>query len=209
MVARHGGDFAVGAFGIVQRVLMFANMPAMVLAQGSQPIIGFNYGARRFKLLLKSVNMALGAASVLSIAGFFVVYFIPETIMRVFTTDAELVGFGADAARRMLLSLPLLAPLSMGTMIFQAIGKARRAFIAAIARPVLFLIPAVFILAHFWGLNGIWFTFPVSDVFTLTLIVILILPILKSFRAQAKGPDGGELTPPVFQPKEVPQQTGT
>jgi putative MATE family efflux protein len=207
MVARLGGDFAVGAFGIVQRVLMFSNMPAMVLAQGSQPIIGFNFGARRFKQLLKSINLALGIAFALSITAFFVVYFIPESIIRIFTTDAELVGFGADAARRMLLSLPILAPLSMGTMLFQAIGQARRAFISAIARPILFLIPSVFVLAHFWGLNGIWFTFPVSDVFTLTLIVILILPILKKFRAQASGPGGDEaarVSRTALQPKESP-----
>jgi putative MATE family efflux protein len=207
MVAHHGGDFAVGAFGIVQRVLMFANMPAMVLSQGAQPIIGFNYGAKRFGLLLKSVYLGLVTATVLSVAGFLVVYFVPEAIMRVFSDDAELISLGADASRRMLLSLPLIAPISMGTMIFQAIGKARQAFIAAIARPVLFLIPAVFILSHFFGLNGIWFTFPVSDVFTLSLVVILIVPIIKSFRAQAGGPQGGvpaRQSPPVLQPEESP-----
>ncbi len=190
MVEHHGGDFAVGAFGIVQRIMMFANMPAMVLSQGAQPIIGFNYGARRFGLLLKSMNQALALGIALSVAGFLVVYFIPEAIMKVFSNDVELVSLGADASRRMMLSLPIIAPIGIGTMIFQAIGKARRAFVAAIARPVLFLIPAVFILAHFFGLNGVWFTFPVSDVFTFTFVVILIVPVIRYFRSQAGGPGG-------------------
>jgi Na+-driven multidrug efflux pump len=207
MVARHGGDFAVGAFGIVQRIMMFANMPAMVLSQGAQPIIGFNYGAKRFGLLLKSMNQALGLGVALSVAGFLVVYFIPEALMRVFSNDVELIGLGADAARRMLLSLPIIAPIGIGTMIFQAIGQARRAFFAALARPVLFLIPAVFVLAHFFGLNGVWFTFPVSDILTFTFVAILIIPVIRYFRAQAGGPGGSAPAPqsqPLFRPKESP-----
>ena len=207
MVERHGGDLAVGAFGIVQRIMMFANMPAMVLAQGSQPIIGFNYGARRFGLLLKSMNQALGLGVMLSVAGFLVIYFIPDAIMQVFSDDADLIGLGSDAARRMLLSLPLIAPIGIGTMIFQAIGKARRAFVAALARPVLFLIPAVFVLAHFFGLNGVWFTFPVSDIFTFTFVIILIVPVIRYFRSQAGGPGGGTPVPEIgalLHPTESP-----
>ena len=97
MVVTHGGDYALGAFGIVQRVLMFANMPAMVLAQGAQPIIGFNYGAKRFKHVLKSINLAIGISVVLGLGGFLVVYFIPEPIIRVFSDDPQLVSIGADA----------------------------------------------------------------------------------------------------------------
>jgi Na+-driven multidrug efflux pump len=139
--------------------------------------------------------------------GFLVVYFIPEIIMQVFSNDTELVSLGADASRRMMLSLPIIAPIGIGTMVFQAIGKARRAFVAAIARPILFLIPTVFVLAHFFGLNGVWFTFPVSDVFTFTFVLILIVPIIRYFRSQAGGPGGGTPVPearPVLHPEGSP-----
>ena len=165
---------------------MFTNLPAMVVSQGAQPIIGFNYGARRFGLLLKSFYQALSLSVVISVGGFLLVYFFPEGLMHIFTNDPRLVSLGADAARRMLLALPIIGAMNVGTMVFQAIGKARRAFIAAVSRPLLFLLPAAFVLARFLGLNGLWFTFPVSDVFTVILIVILLLPILKQFRARAR-----------------------
>lgn len=185
MVVTYGGDYALGAFGITQRVLMFANMPAMVLAQGAQPILGFNYGARRFKHVLKSINLAIVYSLGLSMAGFLVVYFIPEPIIRIFSDDPQLVSIGAGASRRIFLALPLIGPMMVGTMIFQAIGKAKQAFIAAIARPVLFLVPAVFILSSLMGLDGVWLSFPASDLLTFLLVLALMLPVLKYFRKEA------------------------
>ena len=188
MVVRYGGDYAVGAFGVVQRIIMFTNLPTMVISQSSQPIIGFNYGARRFGHLLKAFNMAVVLSFVIGVGGFLIVYFIPEDLMRIFSSDPRLISLGSDAARRMLIALPIIGAMNIGTMTFQAIGQARRAFIAALSRPVFILCPTIFLLGRFFGLNGIWYTFPVSDVFTVSLITILFLPILRHFRSQARSP---------------------
>ena len=193
MVVLYGGDYALSAFGIVQRVFIFANMPAMVISQGAQPILGYNYGAKRFGLALKAMNLALISSIVLSTIGFLVVYFIPESIMRIFSDDPELVTAGAYAAKRIFLVLPLVGPMMVGMMLFQAIGKPVQAFLAAAVRPVLFLIPAALLLSHFFKLDGIWLSYPASDLLTFLLVLTMVLPVLNAFRKASRA-DGESST---------------
>ena len=180
-----GGDIYLSAFGIIQRVMMFATMPAMVTGQGVQPILGFNYGARRYALALKALTIAAIASTSLSFAAFFVLYFIPGPIIRVFSTDPQLIDAGIHASRLVFLSMPLMGFVMVGATSFQSIGKAVQAFITAIVRPVVFLIPAVIILPRFLGLEGVFLSFPTSDVLTFVLTTILLSPIIKEFRKAA------------------------
>jgi Na+-driven multidrug efflux pump len=180
----------------------------MVISQGSQPILGFNYGAKRFGHALKTMNMALIASIILSTIGFLVVYFIPEPIIRIFSDDPELVSVGAYAAKRIFLALPLVGPMMVGTMVFQAIGKPVQAFIASAARPVAFLIPAALIMAHFFNIDGIWLSYPAADLLTFLLVVVLILPVLHTFRkaaAEAKEEKTDHVSQgPLLKPVENP-----
>lgn len=192
-VVTYGGDYALSAFGIIQRVFMFAMMPAIVLGQGAQPILGFNYGAKRFGLALKVMNMAILVSTVLGVAGFLILYFIPEPIIRVFTDDPRLIAIGSEGAKLMFLGMPLLGVIMVGTMVFQAIGKAVPAFLAAVARPILFLIPLVLILPRFIGMDGVWLTFPGSDLLTFFLVIALIYPVLRNFRKLAAEQKQAEL----------------
>ncbi len=185
-VVEHGGDYALSAFGILQRVFMFGMMPGMVLAQGAQPILGFNYGAKRFHLALKVTNLALLVSTSLSIAGFLTVYFIPGPIASIFTIDQELIRVSIDAARILFFGMPLIGVINVGTMMFQAIGRAVPAFIAAVVRQV-FLIGSVLLLPRLWGLDGVWSTFPISDFLTFLLIMILVAPIISQFRKAANN----------------------
>ena len=180
-----GGDIYLSAFGIIQRVMMFATMPAMVTGQGVQPILGFNYGARRYSLALKALTIAAIASTSLSFAAFFVLYFIPGPIIRVFSNDPQLIDAGIHASRLVFLSMPLMGFVMVGATSFQSIGKAVQAFITAIVRPVVFLIPAVIILPRFLGLEGVFLSFPTSDVLTFVLTTILLSPIIKEFRKAA------------------------
>jgi putative MATE family efflux protein len=182
MVVRYGGDVALGAFGIIQRVMMFAVMPGMVFGQGLQPVLGFNYGARRFHLALKAIYIAAIVSTSLSMLAFLVLYFFPEPVFRIFTSDEPLIEMGVHASRLIFLSMPVMGGVMIGQMIFQSIGKALQAFIAAIVRPVVFLIPAVLLLARFWQLDGVFLAFPMSDVLTLLLVIVLLSPIINHFR---------------------------
>ncbi len=179
------GDIYVSAFGIIQRVMMFATMPAMVIGQGVQPILGFNYGARRFTLALKALKLATVASTTLSLIAFAILYFIPEPIIKIFNNDPALVSAGIHASHLIFWSMPLMGLVMVGSTSFMSIGKAVQAFITAIARPVLFLIPAVMTMPRFFGLNGVFLSFPTSDALTLILTIILIIPVIKEFRRNA------------------------
>jgi putative MATE family efflux protein len=192
MVVRYGGDVALGAFGIIQRVMMFATMPAMVFGQGLQPILGFNYGAKRYHLALKSVSIAATVSTSLSMLGFLVLYFFPSPIMKIFTNDTPLIETGVYASRLVFLSMPLMGAVMVGQTIFQAIGKALQSFITAIVRPVVFLIPAVLLMARYWQLDGVFLAFPVSDVLTLILVIALLSPIINQFRRDAAAFKAGQ-----------------
>jgi putative MATE family efflux protein len=195
MVVKYGGDVALGAFGIIQRTMMFAIMPAIVFGQGLQPILGFNYGAKRYHLALKAMAIAAIVSTSLSILGFLVLYFFPGPIMRIFTDDVPLIEMGVYASRLVFLTMPLMGGVMIGQTVFQAIGKAMQAFITAIARPVAFLIPAVLLMAHFWQLDGVFLAYPVSDVFTLILTLMLLSPIINQFRRDAAANQPGETEP--------------
>lgn len=185
-VISYGGDYALSAFGVIQRILMFAIMPAMVMGQGSQPILGYNYGAKRYYNAQKAIRMALFVATILSTLAFLVVYFIPEPLIKIFSSDPELVATGAYAAKRMFLSMPLMGVVMVSTQILQALGKAIQALITAIARPLIFLIPLIFILPRLWQLDGVWLVFPFSDSLAALLNAGLLIPIIRQFSREAK-----------------------
>lgn len=181
-LATFGGDVAISAYGLVNRIMMFAFMPGIVIAQGLQPILGFNYGAKRYDRVLKAIKIAVIAATTFSIIVFLAVYFAPEVFIRVFTTDGEVIALASHAARRIFFLRYLIGFIIVGSTVFQAMGKAPQAFVTAIARPVLFLLPLVFILPKYWQLDGVWLAFPVTDVLTLILVLVLIIPQIRVFR---------------------------
>ncbi len=177
-----GGDISVSAFGVMNRILMFAIMPGIVIGQGLQPILGFNYGAKRYDRALKSIKVAMTAASICSIIVFVLIYFIPEPFIMIFTPDSELIEQSAYAAKRMCLGIYLIGFMMVGSVSFQSIGKAVESFITSVSRPALFMIPAIFILPLFWQIDGVWLSFPVSDWLASLLTLALFIPQIRELR---------------------------
>jgi len=184
-VVLYGGDIYLSAFGIIQRVMMFATMPAMVIGQGVQPILGFNFGAKRFSLALKAFKIAALSSTILSVLSFLLLIFIPNSIIKVFSNDPALVAAGAHASRLVFWSMPIMGFVMVGSTSFMSLGKAAQAFITALARPVLFLIPAALVLPRLLGINGVFLSFPTSDGLTLVLTILLLIPIFREFRKAA------------------------
>jgi putative MATE family efflux protein len=176
-----GGDLAISSYGLIQRIMMFALMPGIVIGQGMQPILGFNYGAKRYDRALKVIKIAAISATSYSIVAFCALYFAPELFIRVFTADNELIVLGAYAAKHVFFAKYLIGFIMVGSTVFQATGKAPQAFVTAIARPALFLLPLVFILPNYWQLDGVWLAFPIADVLTFILVLILLIPQIKMF----------------------------
>jgi putative MATE family efflux protein len=202
MAVTYGGDIALSAFGIIQRIMMFTMVPGMVLGQGMQPVLGFNYGAKRYHLALKAIIIPIVASMIFGMVAFLVLYFIPEPIIRIFTSDTQLVTASVFAARRVFLVLPLFGFFNVGSLVFPSIGKAMESFIIAVARPVLFLTPLVLILPRYWQLNGVWLAFPGSDVLTFLLTLALLIPLIRRFQKaitmeKTEKPNLTRDTPPV------------
>jgi putative MATE family efflux protein len=179
----YGGDYAVSTFGILHRILMFAIMPGIVIGSGLQPILGFNYGAKRYGRALQVTKLAIIAATACSVIVFLVLYFSPEPFIHIFTNDTDLITLASYAAKRIFLAMPMIGFMMIGSLVFQSIGKAKQSFITAISRPVLFLIPLIFTLPRFLQLDGVWWSFPIADALTVLLTLSLLIPQIRELRS--------------------------
>jgi putative MATE family efflux protein len=163
-LGRYGGDLAISAMGIIWAIVMFIAMPIIGINQGVQPIIGFNYGAREYGRVLRALLTAILAATLVSTTGFLVVMLFPEHVIGLFSRDdPALRRLGTRAMRICLLMLPIVGFQIVSANYFQAVGKPKKAVLLTLSRQVLLLIPAVLILPHFFGLNGLWAAFPAAD----------------------------------------------
>jgi putative MATE family efflux protein len=187
VLVTYGGDYAISAFGIINRILMFAILPGMVIGQGLQPILGYNYGARRYSLALKAIKIAMVWSVSLCMVAFILLYSAPDIFIRIFTSDIGLIEMSTHAARRIFAALYLMGFAFVGQLVFQSLGKALKSFITSLARPALFLIPTVLILPHFWGLDGVWWAYPITDGLTVVLTTILLIPQLRELQKGAHG----------------------
>ena len=158
-----GGDQAVAVLGIIFRVFMFTMMPILGIVQGLLPIVGFNYGARQPERVSESIVLGLKVSTVIAGVAFILVMTLPRQMMMIFTSDAALIEMGQSAMRiTFALSFTIGAQMVISG-IFQALGKAKAAFILSLSRQVFFLIPLLILFPLLFKLSGIWLAFPVSD----------------------------------------------
>lgn len=158
-----GGSLAVAAFGVVNRVLMLILMPVMGISQGAQPIIGYNFGAGNYRRVIEVVKLATLAATGFCLLGFALVQMFSEQIVRLFNGHLELVRLGSTGLRLYLLMLPIVGFQLISANYYQAVGRASYAIVFNLLRQIILLIPLVYLLPPFFGLNGIWLAGPLSD----------------------------------------------
>lgn len=182
MLVHYGGDVAVSALGILFRVMIFALMPGIAIGQGLQPILGFNYGARRYDMALSSIRIALFYATAMCTLVFLFVYFNPDLIIRAFISDTEVISTGVRASRFVFLPIFMIGFLMVGSLTFQAIGKPVQSFFTSASRTLLFMIPLLFILPGLYGLDGVWLAFPLADTLTFLLTAALFIPQVHELR---------------------------
>lgn len=179
-----GGPVAIAVYGIIIRVITIISTPLIGIAQGMQPIVGFNYGAKKYDRLLRSISLSFKASTSFAIFGSIFLFFFPHIIITIFSNDKELLLIGEDALRMIVFAFPLIGFYMVSTTIFQALGKAVPNFILSISRQIIFLFPAIIILPKFYGLNGMWLAFPVSDFLGASLAFIFYLHLKKQIRTK-------------------------
>lgn len=196
---KYGGEMAVSAYGIISRLMMFSLFPVMGIVQGFMPIVGFNYGAKNFLRVRETLKQSMIFGTLIATTIFLSFYFFPEYVVGVFTSDAELIQITPGALVLVYMAMPLITLQLLGSAYFQAIGKARPALFLTLTKQGFFLIPLVLILPRFFGLDGIWYSFPISDILATTITIIFLLKALASIgktedkRSNIKIPQKREL----------------
>lgn len=170
-----GGDLAVGAMGIINSVVSLVVMAIVALNMASQPIIGFNYGARSIERVKEALRISLIAASVISVTAFIFIESLPGMLVRLFNSDSkELYSISVHGLRLVVLALPIVGFQVVSSHFFQAIGKAKLAMFATLFRQVIGLIPLLIILPRFWGISGIWVAYPIADIMAAMVVFFML-----------------------------------
>lgn len=183
---KYGGDLAIGAYGIVNSINMLVVMFIIGLNQGSQPIIGFNYGAKNYQRMFLALKYTVVVGTVLSTLGFIFGTFFPHQIVTLFTRDEELQQIATEAQRISVMMFPLIGFQIVVSNFFQSIGKAKMSIALSLTRQFIFLLPAIFILPPIFGLNGAWAAMPVSDGLSSIVSALTFLWFYKKFKAEIK-----------------------
>lgn len=175
----YGSDLAIGAMTVISSLNIVFMMPIFGINQGCQPIIGFNYGAKKYKRAKETFKYATMAACVICIIGFTIIQCFPTQIISLFNNDPKLTNLAMRGIRIYLLMMPIVGINIVATSYYQSIGKAKVSMFVSLLRQVILLIPFTIILPKFIGLDGVWAAGACAD--SLSVIITLIL-LRKEFK---------------------------
>ena len=181
----HGGEAAIINYGMSHRFISLMILPLLGLAQGFQPIAGYNYGAGNFSRLRQILKTAILCGISVTAVVYVVAIILPERCMGLFTSDSDIVESSAAAFRILIMMIPIVPVQIIGTAYFQAVGKAKQSMILGLSRQFLFLIPLVLILPAVIGLRGIWSAFPIADVVSTALTSTLLVLEVRKMKSRA------------------------
>lgn len=184
----YGGDLAVGAYGIANRVAFIFIMINFGVNQGMQPIAGYNYGAQNYDRLMRVLKLAMIAGTCITTSGFLVAEFIPHICVSLFTSDTELTELSVNGLRIMMAAMPIVGYQMIVTNFFQSIGKAKISIFLSLSRQLLFLVPLIGVLPLSFGVNGVWVAMPISDSFSALFALVMMVRYMRMFKKlQANG----------------------
>lgn len=179
-LATYGGDVAVSGMGVVMSVLTLMVMPVFGITQGAQPIIGYNYGAKKYDRVKEAYKLAVIFATSVVVVGWLITRIFPEQLVYLFNNeDAELIAFGTVALKRFTMFLPIIGFQIVSSNYFQAVGKPKHSALLGLSRQVLLLIPALIILPRFFGLQGVISAGPLADIIASLVTGVFIVREMK------------------------------
>jgi putative MATE family efflux protein len=183
----NGGDIALSGINIVNSITMLILMPIFGINQGAQPILGYNYGAKKFDRVLRAYLMAISAATAICSAGFIVVRIFPGALTRLFAPDGspQLLDFTPWAMRTAMLLLPLAGFQIVSTNVFVVTGRPKTSIFLSMLRQCIVLIPCLLLFGRLWGLRGVVWAIPAADGFSFALTAVMILFELRKLRTNA------------------------
>lgn len=171
---RHGGDLAIGAYGIMNRLLVLYVMIVLGLTMGMQPIVGYNYGAQKHDRVKATLRLSILSGVCITSTGFIICELFPHAVSAVFTSDRQLIDMASRGVRIGIAMFPLVGAQIVIGNFFQSIGKAKISIFLSLTRQLLYLLPGLLIFPRYWGLDGIWLSMPVSDFFAFVTAAVAL-----------------------------------
>ena len=185
-LVRYGGDLSVGSYGIANAISTIFLMFVIGVNQGMQPIAGYNYGSQQLDRLIKVLQLAILSATIIMTTGWMIAMFLPYYCARLFTTDPTLIEISIKAIRIDMLFFPFVGSQMVITNFFQCIRKVKVSIFLSLSRQLLFLLPLLYILPQFFGLDGVWYALPASDITAAIVANIIMFKYMGRLKKQIK-----------------------
>ncbi len=192
----YGGDNAIVIMGIVNRLLIFFFLPMFGVVQGMQPIIGYNYGAKKMERVKKTINLSIISMGSIAIVSWILAQGFSYRLMGIFTTDLSIIEEGSSVMRIILFFLPVVCIQIAGTAFYQSVGKAKQSLLLALLRQIILFIPIVFILPAIFPQNellAIWISFPLADILSTVISGLMLKFELKKLKNKPFEKQNNEL----------------
>lgn len=177
-----GGSHAIAIYGLIRGFTLFVAFPVIGITQGLMPIVSFNYGANNRDRVKDAVRLAIQWTTAISLLLLSIIALFPDVLIGIFTTDKALLAHTPRVLQLIFISLPVMGVGFIGGAFFQAIGKPMPALVLTLARQGLFMIPLMFILAHFWGLDGVWISLPLGEILAGILAALWLLIAVRKLK---------------------------
>lgn len=178
----YAGPLGIGVFTSINSIIMLFFMPIFGINQGSQPLVGFFYGAKDYAKVRKTYVLSCISATILCTIGFIASQLAPAAMLSIFNTNDDFLELGTYGIRIFTAVLPMVGFQIISANFFQAIGKATTAMFLSLTRQVIMLIPLVLILPKFYGLTGVWISTPIADFLASLITLFYIIKLFKEFK---------------------------
>lgn len=172
------GELTVAAMGISQKVMSLGSYIYQGFAAGTQPIMGYNYGAKNFSRMLQVLKAGVFVVTGTELALMAVYGFFAPMLMDIFTDSAEVISIGTTVLRTMMFILPFVGTISMCRMSFQAIGKPQYAFSITLVRQLFLYVPLLLILNYFLAFGGMLWAQPLTEIIMMSVSLILLYRVI-------------------------------
>ena len=189
-LVKWGGDLAIGAYGIVNRISFLFVMIVFGFNQGMQPIAGYNFGARQYGRVREVYLKTAGWATLVVLVGFLVCEFLSYPVVQAFTNDPVLIEKASKGLRIISLALPIVGFQMVTTNLFQCLGMVKKSIFLSLSRQLLFLLPCIYLLPPLLESEiGVWYSFPISDTISAVITALLAWGLLKKLAKLQDGDD--------------------
>ena len=178
----NGGDLAIAAYGISHKLTFLFIMMVMGLNQGMQPIASYNFGAGLYDRLKKVVTYTAICAIAITTTGFIIAEMFPKTLVMMFTTDEALINEAIRGVRISFMFYPIVGFQMVTSNFFRSIGYAGTAIFLSLTRQLIFLLPFIFVLPRFFGLDGIWASMPLADLTSCVISASIMIYHLRKLK---------------------------